>query len=485
MALRKKDLRCRRSGRCFNRRHVFRSRPGAVSILEEAYETFSSPRVGVEPGIFPCRELAAWLSNKPILDQGISGQSLRYFRSGLPVAVFEVSASDFASLASRADAGEFPEIHRHSRSDHEMKWMLTLPDLTDEFHCLIRTGKPPERALRISLDDLRYDSPNRKWTGTDAALKDLADGRISILAPDQLSADHVIQAAVLAAMLDFAWDDSTRDRARSAFRLEDAEKIGRKFLGKAFRKIVTGAKPSRGFLALDEIGALSWFFPELAAGKGLAQNRYHSYDIFFHSLYACDAVQGPDLPIRLAALFHDLGKVDTRKEKGDGEASFHNHELVSTRHADKVLRRFGFEPWLVKRVKFLVRNHMFHYTGEWTDRAVRRFMNKVSPELLSDLITLRLADRKGSGKRTALPRAVKDMIRHIHEVRARDAELKVKDLAIDGHTLMEMGLPAGPDMGRILRVILDRVKAEELPNDKEELRKAALSMFPAREEVRV
>ncbi len=436
----------------------------------------------MEPGLQPCPPLADWLRGESALSSALSGQSLRYFLSGLPVAVFEVTPSDFAVLADRADAGNFSEQSRHSRTEQELKLILTLRDVADEFHCLIRTGTPPERALRLSIDDLRYDDVSRSWTGKPENIADLELKRLRVVAPEVLSADHVLQVCVQSAMLDFSWDDVTRDRARSFFQQEEAEKIGRKFLGKQFRKIVTGAKPSRGFLALDEIGALAWFFPELAAGRGLAQNRYHSHDIFFHSIYSCDAVQGPDLPIRLAALFHDLGKVDTRKEKGDGEASFHNHELVSTRHADRVLRRFGFEPWLVKRVKFLVRNHMFHYTGEWTDRAVRRFMNKVSPELLSDLITLRLADRKGSGKRTALPRAIKDMIRHIHAVRARDAEFKVKDLAIDGHTLMEMGLPAGPDMGRILRTLLDKVKAQEVPNEKDELQRLALAMFPVREE---
>ena len=96
-------------------------------------------------------------------------------------------------------------------------------------------------------------------------------------------------------------------------------------------------------------------------------------------------------------------------------------------------------------------------------------MQKVSPSQLEDLIALRLADRKGSGKRQALPRAIKDLIRHIEEIKQQEAELKIRDLKIDGNDLMQMGMEPGPGMGDLLKGLLDRVKSGEIPNERDVL----------------
>lgn len=257
--------------------------------------------------------------------------------------------------------------------------------------------------------------------------------------------------------------------SKKAFSGSVGEIPGRSTMRRLFINILLGNRPGAAFLYLSEVGALEWFLPELAAGKGLAQNRYHRYDIFEHNVYTCDAVTEKDLALRLAGLFHDTGKVDTRCVRENGESTFYNHELFSTRHADRIMKRFGFPPELTKRVKFLVRNHMFHYTTQWTDRAVRRFIKKAAPEDLEDLIRLRLADRTGSGKRQELPRAIQDLMRHIKDVQEKEAEMKVRDLSINGHMLIKMGMKPGPTMGNILKKLLDRVKSGELENDEETL----------------
>jgi hypothetical protein len=114
---------------------------------------------------------------------------------------------------------------------------------------------------------------------------------------------------------------------------------------------------------------------------------------------------------------------------------------------------------------------MFHYTSEWSDRAVRRFAEKVGNDTLNDLIQLRLADRVGSGKRQELPRAISELMRHIEEVKAKEAELKVTDLAVGGSHLMNLGIKPGPEMGHILKSLLIMVKNEEIPNEESALLK--------------
>ncbi len=242
-------------------------------------------------------------------------------------------------------------------------------------------------------------------------------------------------------------------------------------------KILLGKKPSAAFHWLEEIGVLPVILPELSAGKGVDQNRFHIYDIYEHSLYSCDHMENADVVLRFSALLHDVGKVPTRNVRENGEATFYNHEIISSRLVVPVMKRFGIPKEVGLRVKFYVRNHMFHYTSEWSDRAIRRFMKKVPLMDLENLIKLRKADRKGSGKKNPFPKGLEKLINHISDVIARDKELKVTDLAFRGSDLMEMGLAEGPGIGRILRALLDEVKDEKIDNDYDLLRERAIALM--------
>ena len=330
----------------------------------------------------------------------------------------------------------------------------------------------------LSTDLLIYDPRVNRWVGPAESEEDLRNGTLRPDLSTRWDNDTILELAGLASRMDAELPREMVGALSWIFSPETAASLPKRFLQKQLSRIVTGRKPSRGFQLLDDLGALEWFLPELYAARGLAQNRYHRYDIFTHSVYTCDAIPEGDLILRLAGLIHDLGKVETRKEKPGGEATFHNHELVSARHAERITRRFGYPPAIGKRIRFLVRNHMFHYTNDWTDRAVRRFASKIDHETLEDLITLRLADRKGSGKRHALPRAILDLMDHIREVKEKEAEFKIRDLVLDGHDLMNLGIPPGPGMGEILKELHRKVVEGELPNEKESLKRTVLEMNP-------
>jgi hypothetical protein len=236
-----------------------------------------------------------------------------------------------------------------------------------------------------------------------------------------------------------------------------------------FRGIIMGRRPSTGLRLLDRFGLLEYFLPEVTAGRGLTQNRFHAHDIFEHLLRSVDGAMDLNEPVRWSALLHDIGKVPTRVETGNGEATFHNHEMYSARMVVPIMKRLAVPITVGQKVKFLVRNHMFHYTDEWSDKAVRRFVKKVPLEELQDLISLRLADRKGSGKKTAFPKALQKLIDHIDEIIAKEQEFKIKDLAVNGHTLMEMGIPASRQMGDILKFLHAEVVAGRAANESEVL----------------
>lgn len=437
----------------------------------------------IHKGLKPPDDLVEWFARAAgDLPGEISGESLKFFAAGLPVARLVVAADRFPDLAAAIQRRELtlPNVTRAFVQPGEARIYLQLADRTEEYQLLIRPEAAADGEEALSIDSLRWSAgplqassaarETGRWRGPAAGLADLESRTLRPLRlPEATRADLILRFVSLAAMLDFAPSADALAAFQAGYRREDAAALGRKFLNRQFKRLLCGARPSRGFLLMEEIGMLDWFLPELRAGLGLTQNRYHKYDVFYHCIYTCDAVPEPDLKLRLSALFHDLGKVDTRRVLPNGEATFHNHEVIGAKHTERIMRRFGFEPDLLKKVRFLVRHHMFHYTAEWTDRAVRRFTKKTPPDMLEDLIRLRLADRKGSGKRTALPQAIKDLMRHIARIRAEEAELKTRDLKINGHRLMELGMAPGRPMGDLLRDLLEAVKAGRLPNESDAL----------------
>jgi putative nucleotidyltransferase with HDIG domain len=165
--------------------------------------------------------------------------------------------------------------------------------------------------------------------------------------------------------------------------------------------------------------------------------------------------------VRLAALLHDVGKPDTL---ADGH--FHGHEVVGATMAREFLSGLHSPRALQERVAHLVRNHMFSYSPNWTDAAVRRFIRKVGPGSIDDLLALRAADNEGSGL-PAEAGLLPELERRVHEELAGHAVLGRHQLAVDGHDLRsELGIPPGRLLGRILDNLTEQVIAEPALNDR-------------------
>ena len=206
---------------------------------------------------------------------------------------------------------------------------------------------------------------------------------------------------------------------------------------------------------MAETGLLAVVLPELDAQRGVPQNKIEGEDLFDHTLRTVDAAPAGRPVVRLAALLHDVGKPATIDD-----GPFRGHEVVGAEMAEQLLDRLHLPRAAVGRVVHLVRNHMFTYEPDWGDAGVRRFIQRVGIDAIDDLFALREADNVGSG--------VPVDAHHLAHLRARvDAELAASvvldrsRLAIDGDDLMtELGLPAGPRLGRILDELLERVIAE-------------------------
>jgi tRNA nucleotidyltransferase (CCA-adding enzyme) len=228
-------------------------------------------------------------------------------------------------------------------------------------------------------------------------------------------------------------------------------------------KILAADRPSVGLRLLESTGALAAFSPELAAQRGVAQSKIEGEDLWDHTVRTVDAATNAPV-VRLAALVHDIGKPATA---ADGH--FYGHDTVGAELADALLERLRLATAERHAVVHLVRQHMFRYTPQWGDPAVRRFLAKVGPAAVADLFALREADNVGSG----LPRNADDL----DGLRARVAKeleagaiLDRSALAIDGADLMaELGLRPGPRLGTLIARLFERVVEDPALNERERL----------------
>ena len=257
-------------------------------------------------------------------------------------------------------------------------------------------------------------------------------------------------------------------------------------------KLMKAEKPSAGLKLMEESGILDIFIPEFKKCRGCIQGDfrgYHQFDVLDHLFYACDGAPASKQNVRLAALFHDIGKPDVKRviptPQGD-QFTFYNHEAKSQQITKEILFRLKFSNAEIANICHLVVNHMFNYTQDWTDAAVRRFLAKIQAENLEDLYDLRLADIygmnnapvRGQDSRTiALLNELKDRISKETE---KNSVLSLKQLAVNGKDLMKNGISAGKDLGFVLNQLLETVLENPSQNEKEQLIKIALNIYKKR-----
>ncbi len=226
-------------------------------------------------------------------------------------------------------------------------------------------------------------------------------------------------------------------------------------------KIISSKNPASGIMMLQKFGLLKNIIPELEEGIGCDQSGEHFYDVWNHALLAMQYAADKDWPteIRLAALFHDIGKPKTRRV-GTNPAkkmyTFYGHEVVGARMSRKIMERLKFPSKEINLVESLVRNHMFFSdTEKITLSAVRRIIAKVGKENIWLLMDIRACDRAGMKKKEA-PYRLRKYFAMIEEA-LRDP-ISVGQLKINGEFMIkELGIAPGPRMGWILNALLEEV----------------------------
>jgi poly(A) polymerase/tRNA nucleotidyltransferase (CCA-adding enzyme) len=279
-----------------------------------------------------------------------------------------------------------------------------------------------------------------------------------------------LRAVRFAAQLEFDIDPATFEAIGAAlgtFRQVSAERMRDEFT-----KLLMSGQPARGLSLLEKSGLLGEMIPEIMPARGCSQKGMHAFDVMDHLFLAVEASK-PDLALRLAALFHDIGKPAAKEDHPDGIPSFHNHERISSDMARAAMRRLKLPNDIIEKVLHLVLQHMFNYTPDWSDAAVRRFLARVGPESVEDLFDLRIADAAATAGTRPDPRPLDAFRNRIDAVLTSRDALGLKDLAIGGNDLAELGIPRGPVMGRILQALLETVLDDPLQNERDILLRIA------------
>jgi len=283
-----------------------------------------------------------------------------------------------------------------------------------------------------------------------------------------------IRACRLAAQLEFKIEQNVLDAIPGVHHV--ISKVSAERVHDELIKLMKARLPSIGLEYMRTTGILNLFMPELLEGYEVYQNEFHKYDVYHHNIYSCDAVNPSKPLVRLAALLHDIGKPRAKKyaeESGNGNV-FYNHEVIGEKITERILRRLKFSNHEVRTIKKLVKLHMFYYTDEWSDGAVRRFLRKLNADSieLEDLFELRKADRIGSGMRTGEADILDKFKKRIQKVIEEDNALKVTDLDINGHDIMNH-FKIGPSklIGEMLEYMLQKVLDNPELNEKEKLLK--------------
>ncbi|HLV90633.1 MAG TPA: CCA tRNA nucleotidyltransferase [Acidimicrobiia bacterium] len=230
-----------------------------------------------------------------------------------------------------------------------------------------------------------------------------------------------------------------------------------------FSKLMLAEAPGAALAMIVATGLSTYFVPELDK-LAMAQDPEHRHkDVLAHTLAVVDRTR-PDLVLRLAALFHDIGKPDTR-EFGPGGVTFHHHEVVGARITRERLRALAYPREIVDDVSRLVFLHLRPHTLKlgWTDSAVRRYVRDAG-HLLDRLNALVRADvtTANQKKQRQIQEGIDELERRI-AVLSEQEELARLRAPIDGHDVMTYtGIGPGPMVGEIMDILLEK-RIEEGP----------------------
>jgi tRNA nucleotidyltransferase (CCA-adding enzyme) len=324
---------------------------------------------------------------------------------------------------------------------------------------------------------------------------DLEHGVLRTVSPTSFAEDplRLVRGLRFVSVLDLDPDDTTlaqmRDEAASV-ELVSGERIGGGLAADGLgelSKLLLGEHPAKALRLARDTGVLVRMLPEFAEGIGFDQeSRYHELTVDEHTFAVVQAAAnaGRTLTVRLAALFHDLGKPRVAWRGTDDRLHFYakrgystrSHEQVSAELAERALTRLRYPTELRRRVVRIVRSHMLD-TSRADPLRARKLLARFGDGLLDDLLDHKEADLHGKGDPPPAGDLEKLAQLRATVERERHQPHRIRDLAVDGDDLIEIGFRPGPAIGQALSALLDDVVRTPDVNTREQLLERARELL--------
>lgn len=241
-------------------------------------------------------------------------------------------------------------------------------------------------------------------------------------------------------------------------------------------KALSYEKPSLFLDSLYKIGLLDLISPHLSACYGHEGGPHHNETVDEHIKIVGDCLPAHKPLLRLAGYLHDIGKPATAVFGHEHKVTFINHEKVGAEIAASELEKLKFHLKEIAYIKGLISHHMRSLDHLVTGRAIRRMLKKFHDDGVNwkHWLRLKIADRNGNARKAAYPRhQIKAFVCAVHQElkpSSGSVALSIKDLAIDGRDILNaLGIQPGPEVGRLLKGLLERVLDTPELNNRDEL----------------
>ncbi len=307
-----------------------------------------------------------------------------------------------------------------------------------------------------------YDLNDRKIVDPLNGAKDIENKVLNtvinpniVLAQDGL---RILRLARMVSTLGFDVNKDTFDAAKSL--VERLKDISVERIQVELVKILDGDNVYKALCLLRDLNAFEVIFPDLAKGRGLSQNaKFHKYDVMEHTF---KTVEAAPKKIRLAALFHDVGKPICQQMDGNT----YRHDVVGAELTRKILTQYRFSNEIIDFTVELVGAHMFDVADMARVNTIRKFIVK-HPDNILDIVDLQVADGIGTGLVCGPLRESRTKEQVLY-MKAHNIPFRISDLKINGDDLKEMGYQ-GKEIGSMLNDMLEHCLFETLKNDKDAL----------------
>ena len=271
-----------------------------------------------------------------------------------------------------------------------------------------------------------------------------------------------LRACRFATVLDFDIDDDLKEAIKS----QSIDDISKERIQDEINKILLAARPSRGIRLLDELNLLESIFPEVKKTIGFDQHSsHHADDVFNHTLKVLDKTP-PILEVRMAALYHDVGKIDTFFIDENGEGRFFGHQNISEELLIKRLKKLKYSKKFIDSTSILVKRHMDN-TNTYSKKSIRKLLRNIGEENLINLFALQRADvlstKHADDSNIDLGLSLLAEVKDDHIPKNRN------EIKINGNDLKDLGFKEGRELGNTLREIENLIYEEKLINNKKDI----------------